>query len=497
MRFPTTKKALMADKEQIELELESNIQIPAPLDPHIASVTIRTGANNASDYFDLLLSASFGSEYVILESGQDRIEVKVRVLKAEVKFNSVNCDLHLLSDDRDESWRGSEKEQANSTSNRDVSASIESTAGAKKVQLGGNIEAGAGKSRITQKSQEFDRDLLPWRVVSSDTVQVGYLEDFSRPLHGRIIDENIAVRVTPKSIGRKVGLLVRIRVRERWIEITNPKPLKVTERLRKFLVEILGKGDAEKRRQHLFSRLLAHLIAKELQDPDNTRDATMAASAIVFSPRKEKFQGVPIPRPRSEVRIDPTSIEKFISASVGSEEEILREIGVDFDDSDDVISGKFARIWQNPRNRKLSYFAIDLNKLEGAYSSSFSRKVKIQKIGDVGRRKVRLKVTVTNVPCPPRDAPDIVKRFSPNWMGEEMAVYYGVLTKGEEAYEIAKLLGYKLSYATLRSKIRKNSLMTGYGNLVSFYHLVREVAGEDGIQSLEGSSLVFDVFSVK
>jgi hypothetical protein len=88
----------VTESDPYALEPETNLKLPPSLDPHIASVTIRTDANNPNDFFDLRLSASFGSEHVKLEAGVDIIEVEISIRKAEIKFDVVNCNLHALAD---------------------------------------------------------------------------------------------------------------------------------------------------------------------------------------------------------------------------------------------------------------------------------------------------------------------------------------------------------------------------------------------------------------
>jgi hypothetical protein len=323
---------------------------------------------------------------------------------------------------------------------------------------------------------EVQQDILSWRLQSADTVQIGYLPEFSRVLSGRIIDEKVSLRVSPIDPSKQVGVLARLRVRERWIDIKDVRTLKVTERVGGFIKGLSGDNNSASRRRELFERLLAHLVHLRLQDEEDNRDATIAASAVVFSPAKDRFSGVNVPASPPAITIDPTVIDQFISTAVGKELEFLNQIGVDVHDL--TPKSEIVDIWQKSPNRKISYPTVASPLIAKAFSASLGREVKVYSEEVDGNSLFRTtEYIVTNELSPPLDAVDIIQLFGSatrtysKWAVDETLVYKGILTKGEEAYTIARLLGFNFGYQTFIQRIRPYSYKSGYGYLVSLNRL--------------------------
>lgn len=495
-----------------ELEQELNVDIPPPLDPHIASVSLRTGSNNPGDYFDLLLSASFGSEYVTLESGDDTIEVQISIRKAEIKLDGANCSFHLLTDGEvgGDGWKGQDRNTQDSqrTTSRGAGVSVDTgdSVPASKASVG--FENSLKTSG--QSSRDLDRKLLPWRVISNDTVQVGYLDEFTRVLHGRILDENVSIRATPSSRNNRVGVLARIRVREQWIDIEEIKVISASMRVRSFLEGLLSGSDELEERRRLFSKLLAHLISVKLQDRSDRRNATIAASAMVFSPANGSARGVNLPRPRGAIQIDPTAIERFIQTSVGSEAKLLVELGVQLDPGEDEVS--FAEqvedILETSGNRRPSYYShgVDKGRILDCISASFGLRAMVIDLGKgdanvdsfPGRAGIppERSVILTAETCSPLSAAEIVAKLGGQWWSSAIAISAGILTKGDEAYKIARLAGFDLSYQTLRRKMAPFSVGSGYGGLITFADLFRSIERPDAIQRLVGLRIFVPMFGL-
>jgi hypothetical protein len=461
----------LSKNSDFSLELETKLKVPAPLDPHIASVTIRTDANNPNDFFDLRLSAAFGSEYVLLESGDDKFEVEICIRKAEIVLDPVNCGLHALASEHTDAWTGNQWE----TAGYEDSKSIDSSAAvdlSKAVPTGFKGEIAASAKHATANSFTAQQELLPWRLQSAEVIQIGYLPDFKRELLGRIIDESISVRVTPNDRGKKVGVLARLRVRERWIDIKDVRTRKVSERLGDFISGLGSQEPNVKRRLELFERLLAHLVHIQLQDEAEMKDATLAASAVVFSPATERMVGVPSPSSPNTIKIDPTVIDGFIATDVGEEVGYLKNVGVELEGQNENSSETILDIWKRSPNRKHLATRIHPAKLAAALSGSLGLETEWHERVESPAYISNFSVQISDGKAPTLDAPAIVEilnsaeKLMP-WSAEEAAVYLGILTKGEEAFNIAQALGFTGTYRTFISKLRPYAVKSGYGYLMS------------------------------
>jgi hypothetical protein len=469
--------------ENLDLELEHNLKVPAPLDPHIASVSIRTGANNPSDYFDLMVSATFGTEYVTIKSGDDTFEIKISIKKAEIKFDPLNCDLHVHAPQRSDAWSGTET--LNSTASKAHSVDSEALAMAEHTgsKLKGGLKASTTAKIDLASSQQgnvdLSRDVLPYRVLDSNTLQVGYPDKFEHVLSGKIVDEAVRVRATPSDIGKQVGVLARIRVREHWIEIDDIQGLSVGQKMRSLFDDLKKGGEAAANRKLMFKKLLAHLVAINLQREEDQRDATFAASAIVFSPVDKKPHGLIGPQPEGVIVVDPTAIDRFISAGNENLAGVLDDLGVGEEAPDDRHA--FDHVWSLCRFGSV-YRLLRKETFIKALSSSFGWVVHVEK-GEMGFHCI----TITDEPHPTADAEEIVDMLGGFPVGVEAAVYFGILAKGEGAFGVAEFFGYPYGRASLRRKLGRHSLYSSYGYLSAFHRIERVVSDGRSLNEFVGS----------
>lgn len=490
------------EKETQYFEPESDIELPAPLDPHISSVELRTASNNPSDYFDLALSATFGSETVRLDTGEEQLEVTISIRKAEVKFDTQNCGLHLLSDQSTEGWIGKETEMHTRSFDRSISTKGKMSGTSDLAELsvfsvGANLEAQDTSEQATSQSKKLERELLPYRIISEDIVQVGYMNDFKKPLRGKIIDEALSVRVTPKDSTSQVGVIARVRVREGWIDVRDVKPINVKKKLGDFLANIGNAAEFEnEKRRKLFSKLLAHLIRINLQEQEDSINATFAASAIVFSPADNEFSGIPKPKQMQFVKIEPASINRFIQAGEEQEEEVLIELGVDLSRNEEAdneaplsASGIFKKIWESSSNRKIlptSYGKI-IN-LGECYSLSFGRVVNVSS-QSVENAEDQLLIEITKEAHPTASVSQILDLLGRISGIELHALRLGILTKGPEMFAISNSFGFDQGYRVLCTRL--SSYNSGYGRISTFHRVLDAVDASEKIVELEGLKLTF------
>lgn len=477
-----------------EMQLEHDLKIPAPLDPHIASISIRTGSNNPADSFDLLLSATFGSDYVVLEAGSEEIEVRISVMKAEIKLDGINCQFHLIGpsgvEPGAEAWTGTQTsvQRKTNSSGRNIDLGLSLSPGLR-PEVNASVGIRGGSSAAAEATIERSRANMPFRILGADIVQVGHPDAFDVPMHGRIIDENIAVRVTPTERSKRVGVLARIRVRERWISVKDARTESANSPIQRFLSSIRSNSSEDEKRKELFQRLLAHLVAIQLQEESERKDATLAASALVFSPISEQFGGLALPKARDRLRIDLADIERFLNASDSERVGLLRSIGVDISEAEEDFNSRFLRAWNldGLHYRGVYYDSAEyLQNMKVNIEASIGLKTSLISSG-AGARFIDLQVT--DEPCPTRSAKDLATAVDIFHPQEPISV--GYLLKGQRAYNVARVLGFNLSYSTFLKRIRPRAHVTGYGNLVTIADLFSLFCDRDAVNLLPGMILRF------
>ena len=488
------------------MTVEHDLKIPPPLDPHVASLGLRTASNNPTEYFDLRLTASFGKEIVLLDSGGETIEVNLAIKKAEIKFHCVNASLHLIeSHARDsEAWQGKSDRvrEVSRKSEASVGGSISSDSlGFAKISTSGSAQF-ASEQRGTDS---LTRAALPWRILNSDAIQLGYLDDFERELHGRIVDEDVSLRVRPLDTSRHVGVLARIRVRESWIEISDATIQKDSPKLRKYWQGLARKDSASEQRRRLFNRLLAHLITRELQDHTDNRNATIAAAAIVMKPATDAFIGQPTPRQRQKISIDPTAVENFLKSDLGDEGRVLREIGVQLEDEDsdvnvDAIIGELLRNFSaasSPyysRMRHISelvyFYAHSLGlQIDVSASTSYSTGTAT----NPGRRSLSVFFKFLEKKNDCKSTKQLLEEYSSHRSFPSTFLEAGVLLKGDRAYRFAKALGFALSYQSFQRRLAEYGVRTGHGFVFTYRDVALAVGASDALSRLVGRTLLVNM----
>src|SRR5215467_3570114 len=85
--------AIVARHEPEELPelVVADVKKPAPLNKRVASLWLWTSANDVSEGYDLMMSASFGKDQVTLKGGGFHIEVTCSLTSADIDFEFRNC----------------------------------------------------------------------------------------------------------------------------------------------------------------------------------------------------------------------------------------------------------------------------------------------------------------------------------------------------------------------------------------------------------------------
>lgn len=319
------------DEDVPALMLDRQIQLPAPLDKRLASLILRSTTNNPSDGYDLLLSASFGSERITLASEELEISVLMSLYSANVELQFLNSDYSVSRTSEvtaDESWRRTEKETLRSISAKKSGSSIHgigelNAEGRTHFRLKSN--AAWRKSSQAESTAEsfFERAESDWHLIGSDTIRLGRL---GRKLDGQLISDFAGWRVTPKSKVTSSGVLARINVREDWIKFDELRYEKAPSRILQQLNDLFRPEHS--RRRELFLILLRMLAQRGLQSDAETKNATIGMEGIFWRPTEENFAALATGAGRGGIAISGAAVEAFLTSSEGYEEATLIALGI-------------------------------------------------------------------------------------------------------------------------------------------------------------------------
>jgi DNA-binding CsgD family transcriptional regulator len=316
-----------------ELVVENDLHLPEPLDHRIGGVWLRTTANNVTEGYDLLLSAAFGKERVVLKGNGYEIEVDFSLTSADLELRPLACSMAVIEEgdrsedskttihdqsSRETSWRADAKFHG-SASTRETA-----TAGA---SLGAEYHTmGMSKTTTSRKTEKLD-----WGRTGPNTLRIG---PTTQALDGLMISEFKGWRVTPASTKTMSAVVAYLKVRENWIKFENishiTSPARFSEKLRRFL----STDDARRRR--CFEILLAHLAQSGLNRHQEGKAATIAMHALVVRPEQSIATALPTGPNRSEIAIDGGQLDEFLAAEDGRELSALIALGVRLDMMEDV-----------------------------------------------------------------------------------------------------------------------------------------------------------------
>jgi cellulose biosynthesis protein BcsQ len=312
------------------LMVDAEAQSPKPLDRRIASVSLRTTTNNPTEGYDLILSASFGRERVILSAEGFEIDVAFSLNTADVELLFAGCAHSLLDNDKlkhAESWKSAITEHTTTALQKRTAASIRGGAAAVesaiavKGQIGG--QHSSDKTTISTISTQNQIAQDDWYLMGSDAIRIGRT---GKMLDGPIIADFKGWRVTPRNDGSTV--LARVRVRENWINFDDVQYIKTPRPVQHLLRTFFGPTSERKKRERLFSILLRHLAKTELQEHQHEREATIAVATLVVKPGGEYATALPTGKRRTEIAIPRKPIEKLLSSESGHEAGTLIALGV-------------------------------------------------------------------------------------------------------------------------------------------------------------------------
>lgn len=297
--------------------------VPAPLDRQLASLTIRNTRNDP-DSCNVVLNANFGSTRLQLDIEGILLELDCSISQAEIRLYSGNAQLEYGSD------FSKCKSQASNTISRSTQTKFGSaekgkaTVGHDLIGPSGSVELSGEFSAQTEKSLGITNieTRYPFNHLDFTTVSIAGLLGQTY-LNGPEIVEYEGWRGSYKNRDQKVGIAASILVKEQWLEFSNPS-FEGKGRIYLILKSIFASKKAKKANQ--FKILLAYLIRKSLQDPNETKFATLACSAFVLAPSTEQTTVFQCPEELGKVTIHPTLIEQFSQLPAGTHEDFVKSV---------------------------------------------------------------------------------------------------------------------------------------------------------------------------
>ncbi|MCK0127528.1 hypothetical protein [Erythrobacter sp. F6033] len=323
------------DDELPALQLAEDARIKKAFDPHIASIVLRPKTNNPSEGYGLAASVTLGSEIVEIPvddkssdplAGREVFEFRIQIFKAELILDTVDCALDHTHE--------VEKLAGGSISS---SASLEQSAASRstkiKLDSGDLIESLTGakvgfEHEFSGPSNEVPKHWFEVTALDDCIIQFASMGDEPVPLSGRLLDEFAGWRIIPRHDGPS-AVVGRVRVRESWIELIDPRPVGRMGIWTKRLLDLFG-GTSKRAtfRKSAFQLLLRHLVAEGLQSSSDTRDATLAADSVIVDARTAALSKLEFDDRESAFDFAGRAITRFLQAPAGKETDALLQLGV-------------------------------------------------------------------------------------------------------------------------------------------------------------------------
>jgi hypothetical protein len=309
--------------EVLELVVDGAFKNPQPLDHRIASVWLRTPTNNPTEGYELMLSASFGQEWVTLRGDGFEFRVNFAMTSADIEVEFRNCTAALIEEARHEEAKTTIKEQSSAQSKYSLGAGGEMSASQAGAVGRGFLRGAAERASISLMSVQRSVSRPDYHRTGSNTIQVGPVGDL---LRGRIVVDYKGWRVRPNQATDVSAVIARLKVRENWIKfdqveiISSPPPF--TDRLR----DIFSRED--RRRRNYFKALLVHLTQTALAGYQDGKTATIAANVLVVRPNEDDASSISSRAARHEIDIDGDRICKFLRTEEGQEASVLIALGL-------------------------------------------------------------------------------------------------------------------------------------------------------------------------
>lgn len=290
-----------------------NARLPAPLDPHIASVALGSPDNSAEGGYDLFLSAVVGCDQVTLMADGEPLDVEISVNQAEVRLDFIRCSVHWGRDH--EKLFSDEKMSVNFQDTSDT------TIGGSANLFSGNISADAkvNENHMTGGSKSLNEFIHS----PLDLIRIG---NWKKKISGtqQPVQRYFGWRVEHNADDLNSGVLARLRVKKHWLDITQIEASQKTI-LSKYIGNLTSPNNKNALKAKLFKKLVKELIFLQLQKSTDDGYATLSASGIVVS-QHQTMSVVVSDETAKKINISANLLMRFLTSKEGSETDTYNEI---------------------------------------------------------------------------------------------------------------------------------------------------------------------------
>jgi hypothetical protein len=383
--------------DEIEFVPDHDARGPAPLDPAIANVWLRSISNRYVDGFDLEVSANFGAETVLLEGGGQTLQVEMAVKRAIIELHFKNCrPTPLLTDNGSNTYLYSETTEDVNEAKRETLSKIGGRVRASPLdipnspgQAGGGLSGSASRSNNVSKSvtrkATWTRD-AEWLRSGPTTLLVG---DGERKLSGQPVANFRGWRVEITEISESYSIVMAsLTTRAEWLHFGRVKVEGIRSQLASKIKGIL---QAKKSRdKELFFLLLKTLAANGLHSRTN-REATLAAHVQVLR-RVDIPDGfinglpltLPPAAPRCSIDIEMNILEHFLDLPSSQKVSFVEQQGAPAEELH-----RIARQYEDSTSRRNFFAGTPPPTALEALKFSLGKRVRILEWDSHNREKAR------------------------------------------------------------------------------------------------------------
>ena len=300
------------DEDEKILFIE-NAPLPAPLDPHIASVALGSPDNSAVGGYDLFMSAVVGCDHVTLLADKEPLDLEISVNQAEIRLDFVRC--------RAQWGRDYERLFFDEKMSIEFQNSSNLTAGASANLLSGSFSADAKTNK--QQMIGGSKSALDFVHTPLELIRIGNWRKKITETH-QPLQRYFGWRVEHNEDALNSGVLARLRVKKNWLDITQIDASHNTS-LSRYVRDLMSPKNQSTQKAKLFKKLVKELIFLRLQKSDDDGLATLSASGVTVSQQQE-MSLLMAPETPLKINVSANLLMRFLTSKEGSETDTYNEI---------------------------------------------------------------------------------------------------------------------------------------------------------------------------
>jgi hypothetical protein len=302
----------IANEDAERVLLIEQARLPPSFDDHIATVSLGSQDNTASDGYSLFITAMIGCDQTTILVDGEPISVEIEVRKAEVRLAFVNCKpawgqeyFDLFRDERSRINKVSE-------SHRKSSFSVDTSL------IGMGVEANKKNIDTVEISKP---EFLHSRI---ELIEFG---DWKKENHSTIhpLKNYIGWQIFHNTDAVRSGVLARLRVKRNWLKITEVTIRSQSKLSRLYNSLKSATTVASAKKLDFFNKLLEELVFRGLQKPNEKEYATLSVSGVQVS-EEDSLYTIPSEEERERLSIPANLLMRILTAKEGTETDVLNDI---------------------------------------------------------------------------------------------------------------------------------------------------------------------------